>query len=194
MCCRAGIRRAKAVPDNDWSVCTTWVVARKQRWYLVDVVRFRADYPTLKARVVQNAKKWGARRVLVEDKGTGTPLVQELRRQISGILGVEPEGDKISRMAVASAKMEAGQVFLPEKAAWLADLEAELFAFPGSRHDDQCELISQALSDKASFWSTLSPEGWKKALEQASIPSRPSALLRVGVERIPQKTPALTLN
>ena len=178
---------SKGGPDNDWSVCTTWIVARKQRWYLIDVMRFRADYPTLKARVVQNAKKWGARRVLVEDKGTGISLVQELRRQISGIIAVEPEGDKISRMAVASAKIEAGQVFLPEKATWLADLEAELFAFPGSRHDDQCDSISQALSDKASFWSTLSPEDWKKILEQASKPSRPSAFLRVGVERIPRR-------
>ena len=27
------------------------------------------------------------------------------------------------------------------------DLEAELFAFPGARHDDQCDSISQALFD-----------------------------------------------
>jgi phage terminase large subunit-like protein len=37
-----------------------------------------------------------------------------------------------------------GQVFLPERADWLPDLEAELFAFPGARHDDQCDSISQA--------------------------------------------------
>ena len=48
-------------------------------------------------------------------------------------------------MAVASAKFEAGQVFLPERADWLPDLEAELFAFPGGRHDDQCDSVSQAL-------------------------------------------------
>jgi phage terminase large subunit-like protein len=39
---------------------------------------------------------------------------------------------------VASAKFEAGQALLPERASWLPDLEAELFSFPGSRHDDQC--------------------------------------------------------
>jgi hypothetical protein len=37
---------------------------------------------------------------------------------------------------------------LPETADWLPDLEAELFAFPGGRHDDQCDSISQALFDK----------------------------------------------
>jgi phage terminase large subunit-like protein len=39
-------------------------------------------------------------------------------------------------MAVASAKFEAGQALLPERAPWLADLEAELFVFPGSRHNE----------------------------------------------------------
>jgi hypothetical protein len=40
----------------------------------------------------------------------------------------------------------------------LADLEAELFVFPGSRHDDQCDSVSQALLDKNdSFMTLLSP-------------------------------------
>jgi predicted phage terminase large subunit-like protein len=85
--------------------------------------------------------------VLVEDTSAGTSLVQELRGKVSGIIAVKPSGDKASRMAVASAKIEAGQVLLPEQAPWLPDLEAELFAFPGSRHDDQCDSISQALNN-----------------------------------------------
>ena len=28
---------SKGGPDNDWSVCTTWIVTRKKFWYLVDV-------------------------------------------------------------------------------------------------------------------------------------------------------------
>jgi phage terminase large subunit-like protein len=51
-------------------------------------------------------------------------------------------------MAVASAKFEAGQVFLPQQAHWLPDLEAELFAFPAGKNDDQCDSISKALDDK----------------------------------------------
>ena len=53
-------------------------------------------------------------------------------------------------MAIASAKFEAGNIYLPEEAPWLADLEAELFAFPGSRYDDQCNSISQAINDARS--------------------------------------------
>jgi hypothetical protein len=48
-----------------------------------------------------------------------------LRGAVSGIIAVKPEGDKVSRMAVSSAKFEARQVLLPERAPWLADLEGE---------------------------------------------------------------------
>jgi predicted phage terminase large subunit-like protein len=72
-----------------------------------------------------------------------------------GLVAVKPDRDKIARMAVASAKFEAGNAFFPEQAAWLSDLEAELFAFPGSRHDDQCDSISQALNhEQVQFLAT----------------------------------------
>lgn len=163
---------SKGGPDNDWSVCTTWIVTRKKQWYLAHVWRQRVDYPNLKANVKALAKQWDARRILVEDTGAGTSLVQELRAHVSGVIAVKPEGDKVSRMAVASAMFEAGQVFLPERANWLPDLEAELFAFPGGRHDDQCDSISQALLDrKGSFMVWMTPEDWRVVLEKARQPS-----------------------
>ena len=145
---------SKGGPNNDWSVCTTWIMTRKQQWYLIDVWRQRVDYPTLKANVQALAKQFRARRVLVEDTGAGIGLVQELKSHVPGIIAVKPEGDKASRMAIASAKFEAGQVFLPEQAPWLPDLEAELFAFPGSRYGGgadrqqykssrRCELVAR---------------------------------------------------
>jgi phage terminase large subunit-like protein len=50
---------------------------------LVDMWRQRVDYPTLKANVQTLAKIWNARRVLVEDAGAGTSLVQELRGRVT---------------------------------------------------------------------------------------------------------------
>jgi phage terminase large subunit-like protein len=61
-------------------------VTRKKLWYLVDVWRQRVDYPALKTAVQTHAKKWNARRVLVEDTGAGTSLVQELRGRVPGII------------------------------------------------------------------------------------------------------------
>jgi predicted phage terminase large subunit-like protein len=159
---------SKGGPQNDWSVCTTWVLTRDKRWYLLDVWRARVDYPELKANVVALAKRWNARRVLVEDAGSGISLVQELRAVVAGIVAVKPERDKVSRMAVASALFEAGQVYFPKRAPWLADLEAELFVFPVGRHDDQCDSISQALLSKNHSWMMyITPE----VLERARIPT-----------------------
>jgi predicted phage terminase large subunit-like protein len=162
---------SKGGPDNDWSVCTTWIVTRKKGWYLVDVWRQRVDYPGLKGAAQLLARRFRARRVLVEDTGAGTSLVQELKGRVPGIIAVKPEGDKKSRMAVASAKFEAGQVWLPEQAAWLPDLEAELFVFPVGRHDDQCDSISQALMNKSnSFWAWLTPEDRERILADSRRP------------------------
>jgi predicted phage terminase large subunit-like protein len=170
---------SKGGPDNDWSVCTSWIVTRKKQWYLVDVFRRRVDYPALKANVQHLANHWGAQRVLVEDTGTGIAIVQELKESVAGIIAVKPEGDKASRMAVASAKFEAGQVLFPERANWLPDLEAELFVFPGSRHDDQCDSISQALLDQNfSFMDWLTSEDWQRIKAQAAIPMRPRGFRR----------------
>jgi hypothetical protein len=59
---------------------------------------------------------------------------------------VKPQHDKRIRMSIQSRKFEDGTVLLPKQAPWLAELEAELFAFPHTRHDDQVDSISQALA------------------------------------------------
>jgi predicted phage terminase large subunit-like protein len=145
----------KGGPDNDFSVCTTWLYVPPVNWYLCDVFRGRVDYPTLKAKIILMANGWRGARVLIEDAGSGSSLIQELRRQIPGVIAVRPEGDKEARLSAVSAKFEAGQVWLPTRAPWLADYEAELFSFPASRHDDQCDSTSQALSDSVSRRATF---------------------------------------
>jgi predicted phage terminase large subunit-like protein len=163
----------KGGPDNDWSVCTTWLFARNKRFYLIDVWRGRVDYPALKARVRSHAELWDAKRVLVEDAGAGTMLVQELRGVVAGIIPVRPERDKVVRMSAASALMEAGQVSFPKQASWLADLEDELFVFPAGRHDDQCDSISQALLDNnISFMRWMTQADWKVVLAKSRKPPR----------------------
>lgn len=136
---------AKGGPDNDWSVCTTWQPTKDCQWYLVDVWRRRVDYPTLKSSAVELAERWGARQVLVEEAGTAIGLIEELRHKILGVTAVKPDRDKVTRMSLASAIFEARQVHFPTRASWLAELETELFAFPGATHDDQVDSISQAL-------------------------------------------------
>jgi predicted phage terminase large subunit-like protein len=145
----------KGGPDNDWSVCTTWLETAAA-WYLLDVWRKRVDYPALKIAVVDLANKWNANQVLIEETGTAIGLLQELRHTVRGLKGIKPERDKETRMSIASAKFEAKQVYFPERASWLAELEAELFAFPGSKFDDQVDSISQALNNgHTTLWTWI---------------------------------------
>jgi predicted phage terminase large subunit-like protein len=140
--------------DSDYSVCATLLVHDK-KFYLIDVLRGRFDFPTLRAKVSEQANLHKASQVLIEDAGFGTALIQEFKTAALGfsVVGVKPEYDKEIRMAIQSAKFENGQVLFPKEAPWLRDLEDELFAFPNGRHDDQVDSISQALGHHSSSFS-----------------------------------------
>ena len=115
-------------------------------YYLVDVTRGRFDFPALKAKALALAQQYGlSTRILIEDVGTGTALIQELRKAGHVAIPVRAEQDKITRMAIQSAKFEAGMVYLPEAAPWLSVFEEELFAFPSSKYFDQVDTVSQIL-------------------------------------------------
>src|SRR5215216_8093073 len=96
--------------ENDYSVCTTWLIY-ENRYYLIDVLRRRFDFPTLRTKVCEQAKLHKASQILIEDAGFGTALIQELKTAHFSVVGVKPEYDKKIRMAIQSAKFENGQVF-----------------------------------------------------------------------------------
>ncbi|GAA3740083.1 putative phage terminase large subunit-like protein [Sphingorhabdus rigui] len=99
--------------------------------------------------MVELATQWNARNIIIEDKGSGTSLIQQLRTEHHGIpypTAFLPRDDKITRLHAQSARIEAGHVWLPERAPWLEDLRAEIASFPHGRHDDQVDSISQFLS------------------------------------------------
>ena len=131
--------------SRDFSVCTTWGAKGKSR-YLLDVFRKRLIYPDLKAAVIAQAAIHNPHTIYIEDKNSGTPLIQDLQRDnFPKVRPYKPEGDKRTRMEGQTGAMEAGHVFVPEEAHWLADYLHELALFPNGRHDDQVNSTSQAL-------------------------------------------------
>jgi predicted phage terminase large subunit-like protein len=157
---------SKAGGENDWSVCTTWHV-HDGKYYLADLLRIHSDYPTLKAQAIAHAQVHKPTEILIEDSGIGIALVAELGNSGFMAIAVRVEHNKETRMSIQSAKFESGRVFFPHRAPWLDDLEAELFAFPRSRHDDQVDSISQALghSIKRPFWDKKSVDGLRRLAE-----------------------------
>ncbi|MGZ9111343.1 MAG: phage terminase large subunit [Rhodoplanes sp.] len=148
---------AKDGAQNDWSVCTTWMIV-DNRYYLIELIRGRYEYPRLKEIAIELARKHRPHRILIEDASTGTALAQELKMiHFGGATRLVPiERDKIGRLYVNQAKFEAGLVLFPRHAPFLPELEAELLAFPQGKTDDQVDSISQALSHQTGWDPTLS--------------------------------------
>ena len=61
---------------------------------------------------------------------------------------VTPNNDKQTRLLNVSNLLENGTCLFPDnKPAWRADFERELITFPNSKHDDQCDALSQLLAN-----------------------------------------------
>lgn len=133
---------------NDYTVCTTWAFGRGEVGYwLRDVLRHRFEYPALRRAVISLAERDRPSAILIEDKASGTSLIQDLKSSTSlPIIAIEPEKDKVTRMFTASASYEAGLVHHPQSAKWLVDFEIELTTFPLAPHKDQVDSVSQFLN------------------------------------------------
>ncbi len=135
----------KAGERNDYSVCTTWLM-RDEACYLLDLHRERLEFPALKRRVAALRRQHGADAVLIEDRGSGTQLIQALLEEGLHAIAVAPEADKATRLCAQSLHIEAGRVLLPAEASWLDEFRTELLRFPQGRHDDQVDSLSQFLA------------------------------------------------
>src|SRR5215470_14391691 len=135
----------KATELSDFSVCTTWGIKGKQL-FLLGVFRRRLEYPALKRAVREQQSLYGATIVLIEDRASGTQLIQELIAEgCYAVTRYEPTLDKTMRLHAQTAMIENGFVHIPEDAPWLAEYLHELTVFPNGKHDDQADSTAQFL-------------------------------------------------
>lgn len=143
----------KTGEENDYSVFQCWGRSTAGQAVLIDQVRGKWEAPEL---VVQARAFWhkhkavaGAplRSMNVEDKVSGTGLIQTLRRESIPIIPVQRNKDKLSRGYDAAPFIESGNVLLPMDAPWLSDFLAEAAAFPGGAHDDQMDPMFDAIAN-----------------------------------------------
>jgi predicted phage terminase large subunit-like protein len=130
---------------SDYSACTTWGL-KGPRFYLLNVLRRRMAYPDLKRAVRELWEAYGPTVVLIEDKASGTQLIQELVEDgIRAVKRFKPEYDKVMRLHAQTATIENGFVYLPQEGHWLAEYVREMTTFPNGKYDDQVDSTSQAL-------------------------------------------------
>ena len=99
----------------------------------------------LRIAMDERGELWTTRK-LVEDKANGTAVIDVLKKEIPGIIPVEPFGGKVVRAHATTAVAEAGNVYIPAASAcpWVMDFVEEMAAFPSGAHDDQVDCYSQA--------------------------------------------------
>lgn len=137
---------SKADEVHDYSVCTVWL-SRPGANYLLEVYRERLEYPLLKKRIEQLAMQDRPDAVLIEDKASGTHLLQDLAADHRfSLIPIMPADNKVIRAIAVSARIEGGQVFIPAAAPWLDEFKREMLAFPHGRFDDQIDSMSQHLT------------------------------------------------
>jgi len=130
---------------NSFSVCCTLGV-KGNDYYLVDVRRQRLSFTKLKRGVKQHAQAYNADVILIEDRSSGTQLIEDLIAEgVKGVTRYEPKDSKVMRLHAQTGVIENGFVHLPSRAAWLADFLDEITNFPASKHSDQVDSLSQAL-------------------------------------------------
>ena len=141
----------KTGEQNDYSVGTVWMVAKKGN-YLIDMWRDRVESPELETAIESLYRKWAdkyerVRPVLIEDKASGTGVIQRLKKRTRiPIVPVNPNRDKMIRAGDAAPVVRTGNVYLPQGAPFTGTFMDELAAFPDTEHDDIVDSFTQAIN------------------------------------------------
>jgi predicted phage terminase large subunit-like protein len=147
----------KTAVHNDWTVLQCWARSTVGQAILIGQIRGKWEAPELLVQVrafwtkhlndqsplLQRATMRG---IYVEDKVSGTGLIQTMRREGLPVIAVQRNNDKISRGYDAAPFIESGNVLLPNDAPWLSDFLAEVAAFPAGAHDDQLDPMFDAIN------------------------------------------------
>lgn len=150
--------------ENDPTACTVWGVfddGKKLCAMLIDAWSEHIKYPMLRERLSREfyESAYGdsstkASLVLIEDKGSGIALLQELRGTGVPVSPYNPgRADKTQRLHSVSNLIYNGLVYVPESTvsrgemvSWANEMMEQLCCFPMVDHDDYVDSTSQALA------------------------------------------------
>lgn len=151
----------KTAERNDFSVFEEWGLGEDGKIYLIDMIRGKWESPELRKQAVafwakckaRDTDKFGAlHKMVVEDKSSGTDLIQTLKLPPHNI-PIEPMErvkDKLTRVMDGLPYLEAHFVCIPEDAPFTSDFVAENEAFTADDShdfDDQIDPMIDAIMD-----------------------------------------------
>lgn len=161
----------KVGTKNDYSVLQCWGFGRDRRAYLIDQVRGKFEAPELlntaiafwnKHRALPSHIHGVLRSMKVEDKVSGTGLIQQLARKSVPVQAITrgPDQNKFTRAMDVAPSWAAGLVVLPRGLPWRAEFDREHLSFTGQgdTHDDQVDPGMDAVAEMCGVGVPL--EAW----------------------------------
>ena len=144
----------KTKEHNDFSVFIVAGLSTDGGVYILDLIRGKWEAPELESKLFDTFSKYrslGVHNVYIEDKSSGTSLIQSIQRKRSmPIKGVQVDTDKYTRVLGVQGYIESGYIYLPDQAEWIADFidECEKFTATDShKHDDQVDAMVMAINE-----------------------------------------------
>jgi len=142
----------EAKARSDFNALTTWGVffnekTSRRELILLNSLNFRAEFPELKDKALQEYKFWNPDSFIIEAKANGAPLLQEFRRKGMMLQSFVPHrgtGDKTARLNYVADIIRDGCVWVPQT-RWAEELVQQLYEFPGAEHDDLVDSTVLAL-------------------------------------------------
>lgn len=117
-----------------------------QQVFLAEAGKARLSYPELVEKVKELYERHDIKYILVEKKGSGQSLIQDLSIQGFPIIPFDPgRDDKETRANSITPFLEAGLVWVPEHEVWSKEFVQECLEFPSGAHDDQVDQFTQAM-------------------------------------------------
>lgn len=132
--------------DNDFVAIQVWG-KNGADIYLIDAVKKHLNLPDTMREIIRLRQMYPqCLTTLIEDKANGSAVINILRKEMQGIIPVNPSGGKESRVNAIIGAIESGNVYLPKKKPFTGDFVDECASFPNGKHDDQVDCMSQALN------------------------------------------------
>ena len=139
---------------NDYSVFLVAGLAVDGGLYILDVIRGKWEAPQLESTATDVWSKHRVRKaqaMYVEDKASGTGLIQKIRQDKKiPIKPVQVDADKYTRVMNVQGYIESGYIYLPQDAAWVSEFidECEKFTSNDTHdHDDQVDAMVMAIQE-----------------------------------------------
>jgi len=134
----------KVKTRNDYTVISTWYLTPNNDLLLYDVYRDKIPVPDLWSTLDNVMDRFNPSKVFVEDRASGTGLIQTAKREGRPVIPIPAESDKITRSFNISTFYENRAVYHKAETNWVADFEDELNTFPEGTNDDQVDTASIA--------------------------------------------------